>query len=259
MSDVLIAETLGTTRLITMNRPQARNALGGGLITELYSALVAADKDPGVHVVVLTGADPAFCAGVDLKEAARDGKKYFDQFADTNCVGQVARMRTPIIGAVNGAAFTGGLELALGCDFLIASERAVFADTHVRVGVLPGGGMTAHLPLFVGIGNARRMSLSGAIVDAAEALRMGLVTEVVPHGELRERALAVAADVGEVDPRMTRGLKKVYAEGIATYTTPASAAETHGAAETPPAFAEIEQRRVEVMAGNRARLGTDHG
>ncbi|WP_261567150.1 enoyl-CoA hydratase [Frankia gtarii] len=257
MSDVLIAETLGTTRLITMNRPQARNALGGGLITELYSALVAADENPDVHVVVLTGADPAFCAGVDLKEAARDGKKYFDQFADTNCVGQVARMRTPIIGAVNGAAFTGGLELALGCDFLIASERAVFADTHVRVGVLPGGGMTAHLPLFVGIGNARRMSLSGAIVDAAEALRMGLVTEVVPHGELRERALAVAANVGEVDPRMTRGLKKVYAEGIATYTAPASAAETRGTAETPPAFAEIEQRRVEVMAGNRARLGAD--
>jgi enoyl-CoA hydratase len=261
VSNTLIIETVDATRLITLNRPQARNALSGELVRALHTALVEADADPEVRVIVLTGAGPAFCAGVDLKEAARDGRAYFDIFTEQNCVAQVALTRTPVIGAINGAAFTGGLEIALGCDFLIASDRALFADTHVRVGVLPGGGMTAHLPLFVGVGHARRMSMTGAVVDAAEALRIGLVTEVVPQDELRSRALAVAASMGTVDPRMMRGLKQIYADGAATYTGPATTAEARRGAENPPAFAEIEQRRVEVMAGNRAQLGDDqtHG
>lgn len=255
MSDILITETIDATRIITLNRPQARNALSGELIAALYPALVAADDDPDVRVIVLTGNGPAFCAGVDLKEAARDGRAYFDLFIEQNCVGQVAKMRTPVIGAVNGAAFTGGLEMALGCDFMIASTRALFADTHVRVGVLPGGGMTAHLPLFVGVGNARRMSMTGAVVGAEEALRIGLVAEVVAHDNLRSRALEVAASMATVDPRMMRGLKQIYADGTSTYTGPASAAEARRGAETPPAFAEIERRRVQVMADNKAQLG----
>ena len=131
--------------------------------------------------MVLTGTDPAFCAGVDLKEAARDGLKYFEEFRSQSCIAAVAQMRTPIIGAINGATFTGGLEMALGCDFLVASERAVFADTHARVGILPGGGMTARLPQVVGLAMARRMSMTGEVIDAARAERIGLVTEVVAH------------------------------------------------------------------------------
>jgi enoyl-CoA hydratase/carnithine racemase len=101
-------------------------------------------------------------------------------------------MRTPTIGAINGATFTGGLELALGCDFLIASERAVFADTHALVGILPGGGMTARLPNVVGSAMARRMSMTGEVVDAARAERIGLITEVVAHDRLLDRALELA-------------------------------------------------------------------
>jgi enoyl-CoA hydratase/carnithine racemase len=140
VSDTLLVEDTGVVRIVTMNRPEARNALDGELISALYAALVAADTDDTVRAVVLTGADPAFCAGVDLKQAAREGEAYFRRHRDEPCIEQVGRMVTPVVGAVNGAAFTGGLEIALGCDFLVASERAVFADTHARVGVLPGGG-----------------------------------------------------------------------------------------------------------------------
>ncbi|MET0468240.1 MAG: enoyl-CoA hydratase, partial [Aeromicrobium sp.] len=184
MTDVLLTENEGHVRVLTLNRPEARNALSGALVAALFDALVAADEVGDVRAIVLTGADPAFCAGVDLKEAARDGAEYFARFDETDCIGQVARMRTPVIGAVNGATFTGGLEMALGCDFLVASERAVFADTPARVGVLPGGGMTARLPHAVGVGNARRMSMTGEVVDAHRARGMGLVSEVAAHVDL---------------------------------------------------------------------------
>ena len=119
MSEVLITDH-GAVRVLTLNRPQARNALSHDLIRTLYAALKAADADEAVLAVVLTGTDPAFCAGVDLKEAARDGLKYFEEFRSQSCITAVREMRTPIIGAVNGATFTGGLEIALGCDFLVA-------------------------------------------------------------------------------------------------------------------------------------------
>jgi enoyl-CoA hydratase len=139
----------GPVRVLTMNRPAARNALSPELIETLYGALSEADDDSSVRAVVLTGADPAFCAGVDLKAAQRLGSVYFEQFQNQSCIRRTAQMHKPIVGAINGAVFTGGLEMALGCDFLIASERAVFADTHARVGILPGGGMTARLPRVV--------------------------------------------------------------------------------------------------------------
>jgi len=164
---LVLSDDAGPVRVLTMNRPEARNALNPALIETLYAALCDADDDPSVRVVVLTGADPAFCAGVDLKEAARLGSVYFEQFKTQSCIRQTAQLRTPIVGAVNGPVFTGGLEMALGCDFLIASERAVFADTHARVGILPGGGMTARLPQVVGAAMARRLSMTGEVVDAA--------------------------------------------------------------------------------------------
>jgi enoyl-CoA hydratase len=158
---LVLSEEIGPVRVLTMNRPDKRNALSPDLIGTLYAALREADDDASVHAVVLTGADPAFCAGVDLKEAQRLGSVYFKQFQKQSCIRQTGEMRTPIVGAINGAVFTGGLEMALGCDFLIASERAVFADTHARVGILPGGGMTARLPHVVGAAMAREPSASG--------------------------------------------------------------------------------------------------
>ena len=134
-------------------------------------------------------------------------------------------MHTPIIGAINGAVFTGGLEMALGCDFLIASERAVFADTHARVGILPGGGMTARLPQLVGLGMARRLSMTGEVVDAARAERIGLVTEVVVHERLLDRALELATQIAEVPGPTMLGLKEIYTTGAAPVIDPALAAE----------------------------------
>jgi enoyl-CoA hydratase len=215
----------GAVRLLTLNRPDARNALSRGLIRATYTALTESDADDAVRAVVLTGADPAFCAGVDLKEAQRDGLKYFEEFRSQSCITAVAKMRTPVVGAVNGACFTGGLEMALGCDFLIASERAVFADTHARVGILPGGGMTARLPHVVGAAMARRLSMTGEVVDAARAEHIGLVTEVVPHERLVDRALELASQIAEVPGPVMLGLKEIYATGAAAVVGPGLAAE----------------------------------
>ena len=254
MAEPLDIGTDGHVRVLTLDRPETRNALSGALVRALYSALVEADEDGSVRAVVLTGRDPAFCAGVDLKEAARDGAAYFAVFDDSDCIGQVARMRTPVVGAINGATFTGGLEMALGCDFLVASERAVFADTHARVGVLPGGGMTARLPHVVGWADARRMSLTGEVVDAARALRMGLVSEVVPHGELLPRATTLAHAMAEVDPTTLHGVKAVYAQGWQATLGESLAVEREMAAAHRPDFDQLEQRRLEVLARNRSQL-----
>jgi enoyl-CoA hydratase len=254
VTEPLLVETHGHVRVLLLNRPGARNALSGDLIGALHAALVAADADEQVRAVVLTGTDPAFCAGVDLKEAARDGAAYFAQFEDTDCIGQVARSATPVIGAVNGATFTGGLEIALGCDFLVASERAVFADTHARVGVLPGGGMTARLPHVVGWANARRMSLTGEVVDADRALRMGLVSEVVAHEDLMPRALALAAAVAEVDPAVVGRVKEMYVRGWEASLGASLVVEAEIAGAHPPDYDALEARRQEVLRRNRSQL-----
>ena len=240
--------------MLTMNRPAVRNALNRELIRGLYAALKAADADESVRAVVLTGTDPAFCAGIDLKEAARDGLEYFEEFRSHSCIAAVADMRTPIVGAINGPTFTGGLELALGCDFLIASERAVFADTHARVGILPGGGMTARLPQLVGAAVARRMSMTGEVVDAVRAERIGLVTEIVAHHGLLERAVELAASIAEVAGPTMLGLKEIYARGASAVVGPALAAEDAIAGAQEHDLAGLDQRRVDVMRSNKSQI-----
>lgn len=254
MVETVLRADHGTVRVLTLNRPAARNALNRDLIRALYAALTDADADAGVGAVVLTGSDPAFCAGVDLKEAARDGMKYFAEFTEGSCITAAAEMRTPIIGAVNGATFTGGLELALGCDFLIASERAVFADTHARVGILPGGGMTARLPHVVGAAMARRLSMTGEVVDAARAERIGLVTEVVSHDLLLARAVELATAITEVPGPIMLGLKEIYVRGSATVVDPALAAEGDIAGNQRHDLEGLGARFDEVSARNRSQL-----
>lgn len=252
-NDVVVEETVGTTRVITMNRPNSRNAWGGGL-PEALAASVEGAADPAVTAVVLTGADPAFCAGVDLKELAAGGAAYFDRMREVDLVGALSRLPVPVIGAINGPTFTGGLELALACDFLIASDRAVFADTHVRVGVIPGGGMTARLPLVVGEARARRMSLTGEVVDAATALRIGLVTEVVPHEALRDRALELAAMMADVPTVTMRALKGLYRDNAAITVEPSLANELRTSRDNPPAYDLVDERRQAVMDRNKSSL-----
>lgn len=254
---LVLTSDIDHVRLLAMNRPQARNALSRELIRTLYAALSEADDDESVRAVVLTGADPAFCAGVDLKEAARDGTEDFAEFRSQSCISRTAEMRTPIIGAINGAVFTGGLEMALGCDFLIASQRAVFADTHARVGILPGGGMTARLPQVVGAAMARRLSMTGEVVDAARAERIGLVTEVVAHERLLDRAIELATQIAEVPAGTMAGLKEIYTRGTAPVISPALAAEQDIAGAQDRDFTGLSTRFDSVTARNRAQIASD--
>jgi enoyl-CoA hydratase len=202
-ADILLIDTTDRVRTLTLNRPQARNALSSALRTRFYAALRAAQADDDVDVVILTGADPVFCAGLDLKE-----------LGDTTELPDISPkwppMNKPVIGAINGAAVTGGLEIALYCDILIASEQARFADTHARVGLLPTWGLSVRLPQKVGVGLARRMSLTGDYLSAADALRAGLVTEVVPHDQLLPTARQVAAAIVGNNQRAVRALLESY-------------------------------------------------
>jgi enoyl-CoA hydratase len=201
--DVLLIDTTDRIRTLTLNRPQSRNALSSALRRQFFAALRDAEADEAVDVVILTGADPVFCAGLDLKE-----------LGDTTELPDISPkwppMSKPVIGAINGAAVTGGLELALYCDILIASEQARFADTHARVGLLPTWGLSVRLPQKVGVGMARRMSLTGDYLSAAEALAAGLVTEVVPHADLLPTARRVATSIVGNNQKAVRALLASY-------------------------------------------------
>src|SRR5919206_1920546 len=192
---VLLVDRADRVATVTLNRPESRNALSAELIAALRSAMRELEDDDGVDVVILTGADPAFCAGLDLKQLGSSGANLSEGSRDDGVPSWSPGppLSKPVIGAVNGVAVTGGLELALNCDILIASERARFADTHARVGLLPTWGLSVRLPQKVGVGLARRMSLTGDYLSATDALRAGLVTQVVPHDELIPTAQRVAA------------------------------------------------------------------
>ncbi|MCX5041881.1 enoyl-CoA hydratase [Aldersonia sp. NBC_00410] len=253
---ILLTEQRGRVRILTLNRPKSRNALNIDLIETLRRELAAADADEQVDVVVLTGTDPAFCAGVDLRELGSRDDNANRVAVEGIPVGHPWRpLSKPVIGAVNGAAITGGLELALACDFLIASDRARFADTHARVGVLPGWGLTVRLPAAVGRGFALRMSLSGDFVPAGDALRAGLVTQVVPHEVLLETALAVANTISGNDTRAVRTLLGSYRSAGEHVEVPALASEATVSEAWLAQFTpeSVAQRREAVIDRGRAQ------
>ena len=179
--------------VLVLNRPAARNAINAQLARELISAIGGCGD---ARCIVITGADPAFCAGLDLRDVGVERLAELPPFLEA-----VTNSPTPTIAAVNGAAVTGGLELALACDFIVASDRARFADTHVRVGVYPGP-VLVDLPRRIGMPMAREMSMTGNFVDAATALRIGLTNHVVPHQQLLPFALELASAIAESDRRM---------------------------------------------------------
>jgi len=201
--DILPIETNERVRTLTLNRPHSRNALSAALRDRFFGALTDAETDDDVDVVILTGTDPVFCAGLDLKELG-------GQSALPDISPRWPPMTKPVIGAINGAAVTGGLELVLYCDIVIASEQARFADTHARVGLLPTWGLSVRLPQKVGVGLARRMSLTGDYLSAADALRAGLVTEVVPHDQLLTSAHQVATTIVGNNQSAVRALLASY-------------------------------------------------
>lgn len=211
MTDVLIIETEEHVRTLTMNRPDVRNAMNDELTGALTNALKDADADEDVHAVILTGSDPAFCAGLDLKAiSAGEFDTTVVDDPDSSPWTTLRLMRTPVIGAVNGVAITGGLELVLGCSFLVASERAAFIDTHARVGIHPGGGLTGLLPEAIGMRKAREMSFTGNAVDAVEAHRLGLVNHLVEHEQLLPAARSLAADIADNDPEGVQRINDTY-------------------------------------------------
>lgn len=243
--------------VVTLNRPDARNALNSELLQRLPALMGELDADDTVSVVVLTGADPAFCAGLDLRELGSTGANAGPGTPRGDGPASPWKpMSKPVIGAINGPAVTGGLEIALQCDFLIASERARFGDTHARVGALPGWGLSVLLPQAVGIRRARAMSLTGNFMDADEALRFGLVNRVVPHEELLPAARGVAATIAGNDQRAVRALLAEYRETSATTVGEALQIEARLARDWNSRALrpeEVEQRRQAIVDRGRTQ------
>ena len=191
----IIVETRGRVGLLTLNRPKALNALNQALIEELNAALAVFDADPGIGCSVITGSDKAFAAGADVKEMV--GKTYVDAFLGGFLEGWngVSEVRKPVIAAVSGFCLGGGCELAMMCDFIIASETAKFGLPEITLGIMPGAGGTQRLPRFIGKAKAMDMILTGRMMDADEAERCGLVARVVAPEKLLDEALATAEKI----------------------------------------------------------------
>lgn len=254
---VLLVEVADRVATVTLHRPGQRNALSRALQRDLRVAFTALDAEDGVDVIVLTGSDPAFCAGIDLKELG-SGEQLGTLDAATIRRGPLPEHRKPVIGAINGAAVTGGFELALACDFLIASERASFADTHARVGVMPGWGLTVLLPEAIGVRRAREMSLTGNYLDAPTAAAWGLVNHVVPHGELLPFCRSLGADIVSNDQDGVRQMLDTYERVTGTNRDEARAIEsdistTWMRERHDPAA--VEARRLGIVERGRAQQG----
>ncbi len=229
MSHLLVSDD-GGVRTITFNRPEAKNALSIAMRRDFCDLLDAADRDASVKAVIVTGTDPIFTAGVDFKDVDPASDPRQRQFL-INPGRALRAMRTPVLCAVNGACVSGGLEVALSASFVVASDRARFADTHARLNVVPAWGLTALLPKAVGLRMAREMSITGNFVDAAEALRIGLVNHVVPHDDLLPFTRALAGDIADT-PAVAEVLG-LYEQGVDLGLNSALAHETTHAANRP--------------------------
>lgn len=262
MTDVLGLDVADRVATVTLQRPEARNALNRELRRKLHTTMRDLGADDRVDVVILTGADPAFCAGLDLKELAATVGGPTEAPADDDGTpperrGPFPPIDKPVIGAVNGVAITGGFELALHCDMLVASEQAAFADTHARVGIMPGWGLTVLLPEAVGVRRARELSATGNFLDARTALAWGLVNHVVAHHELLPFCRSLAADIASNDQRAVRRVLRTYDEGALVSAGEAWAIEDRVAREWQGAGldpGEIERRRTAVTQRGRSQL-----
>jgi len=212
MPEPLLYDRDGDVAVLTLNRPEALNALSSALLRELVRQLDACDADPSIGAIVLTGqGERAFTAGMDLKEAAEGTDAIAG--ADADPVAALDRCRTPVIVAVNGLCITGGMEIILATDMVLASENARFADTHVRVGLLPGWGISQRLARQVGPQRAKELSLTGNPIDAQRAFDIGLVNRVVPARELMRAALELAHDVARSDKRAAAETQRTTRHG----------------------------------------------
>lgn len=256
---MLDVERRGRIAIVTLNRPEAMNALSKALRLALFDAMVALDGDPDISVVVLTGAgERAFTAGLDLKELGGGASAMGaanDQDARSNPVRAVERCRKPVIGAINGVAITGGFELALACDVLIVSETARFADTHARVGIMPGWGLSQKLSRLIGPYRAKELSLSGNFLDARTAADWGLVNRVTAPADLLPTALKLAEDMASIPTETLAFYKQLIDDGYERAFGDAMAFEherssAHNREVTPET---VEARRSQVMTRGRSQ------
>lgn len=246
--------------LVTLNRPEAMNALSRAMRADIAAVFAALDEDDSVRAVVLTGAGKAFTAGLDLKELGSDASALGAANAtepERNPVAAVERCRKPVVGAINGAAITGGFELALACDILIASTNAKFADTHARVGIMPGWGLSQKLSRLIGVSRAKEASLTGNFIDAETALAWGLVNRVTAPEDLVPAALKIAADIASAPAEKVQAYKKLIDDGLARSFGKGLKLERKrssklNAAVTPDAVAKSREG---VMARGRAQKG----
>ena len=257
--------------VLTLNRPQAMNALSKALMAALAAAVDALAANPAVRVLVLTGAGRAFCAGLDLKEigsgqGSLGGTGAADTTPDTDTaasmrdrsvgdpVAAIGRFPGPVIGAINGVAVTGGFELALACDVLLASTLARFADTHARIGVAPGWGLSQKLSRAIGPYRAREVSFTGNWVSAEQAAAWGFVNRVLPPDGLLPAARALAMDMLGTLPAMLVRYKAVINDGYALACGDGLLLEKSRARDFNAQVdsADVEQRREAVRARNRS-------
>src|SRR6516165_2299166 len=194
---------------VTLNRPDKLNALNRELRLAFCHTMQELRLDQDVRIVIITGAGRAFCVGLDLRELGTRASGIRDE-GDATFITVIEDIEVPVIGAINGFAITGGFELALACDLIIAAEEAQFADTHARVGVMPGGGMSARLPRAIGIRKAKELSLTGNYLTAREAERIGLVNRVVARDALLPTAAELAMQIAGANQTIVRQMKKLY-------------------------------------------------
>ena len=252
-SELLLLEKRDAVATLTLNRPKAMNALSRALRDAIANAFREIQADPAIRVAVLTGAGRAFCAGFDLKELGEGDPQQLADAVEPGVVGALASFEGPIIAAVNGHAITGGFELALACDMIIASVLARFADTHARVGILPGWGLSQKLPRLIGVARAKELSFTGNTLTAARAYEWGLVNRVVEPEELLPTCLALAADMASCVPAVLRGYKKLIDDGYGMNLSDAMAMELERSVESAKqaSAALLARRRDDVIARGR--------
>ncbi len=216
MTMLVTTEIRDGVALVTLNRPEAMNALSKQMRAEIAQTFSALNADDTVRAIVLTGAGKAFTAGLDLKELGSDASAMGAANAteaERNPVVAIERCAKPVVGAINGAAITGGFELALACDILIASTNAKFADTHARVGIMPGWGLSQKLSRMIGISRAKEASLTGNFIDAETAEAWGLVNRVVAPELLVLTAMKIAADIASAPTDKVQAYKRLIDDG----------------------------------------------
>jgi enoyl-CoA hydratase len=215
-TDELLVERRGTVLWLTLNRPKALNSVTASMLDALVAAIEAGDRDPEVRAIVLTGSGRGFCAGADLKDSAKRSHEAGAAFVKK--IGELTNLMessgTTVIAAVNGIAVSGGLELVLACDIVVAAESAVLGDSHSNFAMFPGAGATARLPRKIGLNNAKYVMLTGETRSAREWMALGLVSQVVADGDLHDSVAMLAETLASKSPLVLARMKQALNDSL---------------------------------------------